>query len=264
MLEKKLNHLTLKVEILEKELKKEHIDKIKNDYENIEKLVREKDVMIQELVQKMEIMEQNINKKSESNHEKSSVEKKAALTCKLCPFEAKSVSGLKVHTKRKHTSKEIDLYPTKCDICENNVGNKLTMKRHMKNHSYISAKYKCLDCDYFSSTDTDMEAHIGKEHSEGFECCLCGNIEESSEKLETHLLTCEVFDCCECDERRQTLSSIKEHMVEKHHNYLGLTELSSLKVSTENYTDIKKKRYCYKDVENILCKIYRKGFQISI
>ena len=110
------------------------------------------------------------------------------------------------------------------------------MKRHMKNHSYISAKYKCLDCDYFSSTDTDMEAHIGKEHSEGFECCLCGNIEESSEKLETHLLTCEVFDCCECDERRQTLSSIKEHMVEKHHDYLGITELSSLKVSTENYT----------------------------
>ena len=26
-------------------------------------------------------------------------------------------------------------------------------------------KYKCLDCDYFSSTDTDMEAHIGKNTS---------------------------------------------------------------------------------------------------
>ena len=91
MLEKKVNDLTVKVEILEKELKKEHIDKIKNDYENIEKLVREKDVMIQELVKKMEIMEQNINQKLESNHEESSVEKKAGLTCKLCPFEAKSV-----------------------------------------------------------------------------------------------------------------------------------------------------------------------------
>ena len=127
MLEKNVNDLTMKVEILEKGLKKEHIDKIKNDYENIEKLVREKDVMIQELVQKMEIMEQNINQKLESNHKKSSVEKKPALTCKICPFEAKSVSGLKVHTKWKHTSNEIDVYPTKYDICENNVGNMLTM-----------------------------------------------------------------------------------------------------------------------------------------
>ena len=62
------------------------------------------------------------------------------------------------------------------------------------------------------------------------------------------MLTCEVFDCCECDERRKTLHSIKEHMEEKHHDYLEITELYHLKVSTENFTDIKKKRYGYKDM----------------
>ena len=62
-------------------------------------------------------------------------------------------------------------------------------------------------------------------------------------KLETHLLICEVFDCCECKERTKTLYSIKEHMVEKHQDYLQIMELSHIKVLTENFTDIKKKRY---------------------
>ena len=54
-----------------------------------------------------------------------------------------------------------------------------------------------------------MEVHIGKEHTDGFECCLCGYIEESSEKLEKHLLTCEVFDCGECDERKKLWKVLK-------------------------------------------------------
>ena len=90
-------------------------------------------------------MEEKINEKSENKVEKSSVEK-SVLACKLCPFEAKSVAGLKVHTKRKHTFKEIDSYPTKCEICEISIESKLTMIRHMKDHSFKKIEYKCLDC----------------------------------------------------------------------------------------------------------------------
>ena len=53
---------------------------------------------------------------------------------------------MKVHTKRQHTFKEIDSYPTKCEICESSIENKLMMKRHMKDHSFKRIEYKCLDC----------------------------------------------------------------------------------------------------------------------
>ena len=246
-LEKKVNELTIKVENLEKKMKEEHIVQLKSDSEKIKKLVQEKDDLIQELVKKIELMDQKINERSESNQEKSLVEK-SVLACKFCPFEAKSVAGLKVHTKRKHTFKEIDSYPTKCEICESSIENKLMMKRHMKDHSFKRIEYKCLDCNFFSSKETEMEVHIGMEHTDGFEFCLCGCIEDSSEKLETHLLTCEVFDCGECHERTKTLDSVKKHLEEKHQKYLNINEIYHLKFSTENFTDIKKKGYYYKDV----------------
>ena len=78
------------------------------------------------------------------------------------------------------------------------------MKRHIQDHSCIVAKFKCLDCNFISSRETEMEVHIGKEHTDRFECCLRGCIDDSLEKLETQLLTCEVFYCGECDERTKT------------------------------------------------------------
>ena len=108
VLEKKVSDLTIKVENLEKKMKEEHIDQLKSDSEKIEKLIQEKDELIQELVKKIEVMDKKITEKSENNQEESSVEK-SVLTCKLCPFEAKSVAGLKAHTKRKHTFKEMQI-----------------------------------------------------------------------------------------------------------------------------------------------------------
>ena len=90
-----------------------------------------------------------------------------------------------------------------------------------------------------------MEVHIGKEHGE---CLLCGLIEESSEKLEIHQLTCEVYDCNQCDEKTKTLESMKKHIVESHEKYLDYNVLMHVKLSTEDFSEIKKKPYYYKDV----------------
>ena len=54
------------------------------------------------------------------------------------------------------------------------------MKRHMRNHSFNEAKFKCEDCDFVGQSGETMEVHIGKNHTDNFECGLCelnfGNI----------------------------------------------------------------------------------------
>ena len=251
LLHKKVNDITVKVDNLEKKLedKQNNQQTSNSDFETLEKrlerlevLIEEKNRRIEVLEEKMKVIELKHVEKSKINHEKSS------LVCKCCPFEAKSVSGLKVHMKRKHTFKDIDTYPTHCEICNDIIENGLKMKRHMKDHSYICATYKCLDCNFICDNDSEMEVHIGKDHGEGFECYLCGLIAESSEKLETHLLTCEVYDCGSCDERTKTLENIKQHIRESHQKYLEFNIIRHLKLSTENFSEIKKKEYYYKEV----------------
>ena len=175
-------------------------------------------------------------------------QEKASVICKFCPFEAKSASGLKVHIKRKHTFRDIDTYPTNCDICEKTIENELKMKRHMESHSYINPEYKCLDCDFICDQYSEMEVHIRKEHSEKFECVLCGLRGENSEKLKTHFLTCEVYDCNQCEERTKTLESMKDHIQKSHDKYLEYNKLIHLKHSTEDFSEIKEKSYYFKDV----------------
>ena len=60
----------------------------------------------------------------------------------------------------------------------------------MENHSYINAEYKCLDCDFICDGYFEMEVHIRKEHSEKFECSLCGLRGESlDERLHIKVTT---------------------------------------------------------------------------
>ena len=251
LLEKRVNDLIIKVEKLEKKLEEKESNQLashsdfytlEKKIEKIDKLLEEKNKKIEELEQKIMVVEVKCVEKAKRNQEKASV------ICKFCPFEAKSASGLKVHMKRKHTFKDIDIYPTNCDICEKTIENNLKMKRHMENHSYINAEYKCLECDFICDEYTEMEVHIRKEHSERFECYLCGLRGESLENLKTHSLTCEVYDCNQCEERTKTLESIKDHILKSHDKYPEYNKLIHLKLSTENLSEIKSKSYYVKDV----------------
>ena len=62
------------------------------------------------------------------------------------------------------------------------------------------------------------------------------------------LRTCEVYDCDQCDEKTKTLESMKKHIVESHEKYLDYNVLMHVKLSTEDFSEIKKKPYYYKDV----------------
>ena len=63
------------------------------------------------------------------------------------------------------------------------------MKKHMKTHSFKEAKFKCEDCDCVGQSRETMEVHIGKTHTDNFECGLWEQTFGNIEKLETHLKT---------------------------------------------------------------------------
>ena len=226
--DKDIEDQILRIESIEKSFTEEIVVRL----ETLEKSIIEKDKVIQELVNKVESFEKKIP-----------VDK---LICKLCSFEAKSVSGLKVHMRRKHTYKDIETFPIKCDFCDELLENRLKLKRHMKEHSYINAKYKCVDCDYFCKSELEMEVHIGKDHSDGFECGLCNSTENTLENLEVHFLTCEIFVCGDCDERIKTLDGIKKHINEEHSPITEYSIFFHSKLSTDNFSEVKTKSHYFK------------------
>ena len=174
-MENTISYLIVKRDNLEKKLEEKQNNQQENysDFETlekkmeiIEKLIKEKNRRIEVLEEKIRFVEVKQVEKSKINPDKSSI------VCKFCSFEAKSVAGLKVHMKRKHTFKDIETYPTNCEICKEMIENSLKMKRHIKNHSYICATYTCLDCNFICDNNSEMEVHIGKVHVDGFATCV--------------------------------------------------------------------------------------------
>ena len=90
------------------------------------------------------------------------------------------------------------------------------MKMYMRLHSYKKVKYKCEECDFCCENEPSIEVHIGRAHSDNFECGLCEFGAGDVEKLETHLFTCEIYECKTCEIRYNTLSEVKYHMCEEH------------------------------------------------
>ena len=95
--------------------------------------------------------------------------------CSKCNFETNSQIGLKIHDKKKHTSLEIEIekYPRSCNLCDKVSRNAAEMKKHVISHSYTKANFKCDDCDFVGESEYTMEVHIGKFHSEKYECGIC-------------------------------------------------------------------------------------------
>ena len=91
------------------------------------------------------------------------------MQCADCDFVDSSEHGLKIHTKRKNTITGNET----CNICEHEIISRQEMKSHLKIHSYKEVIFKCEDCDFIGESKYTMDVHIGRHHSENFECGLC-------------------------------------------------------------------------------------------
>ena len=148
------------------DLKKEN-ESILTKLAGIENTLKEKDNLIESLLQKFKDMELKLNNISE---EKTVSEK---IKCAQCEFETISERGLKVHMKRKHAGINTGNYPRQCELCDKEFENAKEMKTHMKRHSYKYAQYQCEDCEYVGQNEETMDVHNGRAHCENFECGLC-------------------------------------------------------------------------------------------
>lgn len=148
-----------------------------------------------------------------SNEKLPEVDTNEKFKCDECDFKSTSKHGLKVHLTIKHTNITDEKYPRKCDLYEKQFVNHTEMKRHMKSHSYKEAKVKCEDCEFVFEKFEIMEVHMGKFHTDCFEC---GLRERNIECLETHLYTCEIYRCRRCFHKENSISKIKAHAENKH------------------------------------------------
>jgi hypothetical protein len=115
-----------------------------------------------------------------------------------------------------HTSLKDTANAQTCEFCDDKFENFIDLKMHLKPHSYKKATYACKYCDFVADQPITMEVHLGKSHSESFECGLCNLEAKDLETLETHLFTCELYICYSCDKRFNNLGDIKKHIEVTH------------------------------------------------
>ena len=153
--------------------------------------------------------------------------------------------------KRKHTTTG-NTFPIQCEYCEETIQCQKDVKRHMKTHSFIQASYKCVECEFVGENQRTMEVHLGKYHSEIFECNLCDYEALSLENLETHLYTCEIYECRECKLRGRTLSELKTHMENQHaeagKTRWGFPAIIHTKMDREKFVEVTSKAYYVEDL----------------
>ena len=135
----------------------------------------------------------------------------------------------KTHIQKTHedANNEKTLFPIQCDFCEKELKTENEFKLHMKTHSYKRAEYKCQDCEFCGENELTMEVHLGKQHSDKFECGLCGFVTNNLEHLDIHLFTCEIYICLKCREgdnesepteiRLKSLPDMKKHLLDGEH-----------------------------------------------
>ena len=86
-----------------------------------------------------------------------------------------------------------------------------------------------------------MDVHIGKAHSNDYECGLCDLKLETSEKLEIHLFTCEIFQCDRCELKEKTLKVMKNHAEIEHEG--KTTKIHHRKLDRYNFNQVCSKSY---------------------
>ena len=118
-----------------------------------------------------------------------------------------------------------------------------------------------------------MEVHIGKKHSDKFECGLCGFETKDIKYLNVHLRTCERYKYEHCEQKFATLSDVKIHLESFK---LGLDlEIFHLKQNRSDSEVIDEKSHYVKDLFPELsktrkwkmfntCSIHQLNFKLNL
>ena len=92
-----------------------------------------------------------------------------------------------------------------------------------------------------------MDVHVGKEHTDNFECGICNHKAQSKDDLEVHLFTCEMYKCGRCDYKENSISKIKKHTKKKHGIRTNKT-LQHVKMDRNNPSEVSDKTYFFDEI----------------
>ena len=221
------------------------IETFENKISTLIQCIEEKDKSIAELTKRLSDLEKKVE--SEQDLNKANIKK---FSCPNCNYESKSEQGLKIHISRKHNVKNV-VDSKSCELCDKKFENINDLKKHMKGHSYQTAKFKCVNCEFVGTNDYTMEVHNGKDHSDNFESGLCEYAAENEESLELHLFTCEIYHCTatsgktQCNLKGKNLSEMKKHL-EKEHEGNGI--MRHVKMCTHNMNEVAVKGYYMEEI----------------
>ena len=172
--------------------------------------------------------------------------KTGPVKCPQCNFETNSEHGLKIHTARKHTVIN-ENSSLKCELCDQEFEKKKDLKQHIKTHSYIEARFKCVDCDFVGESNETMEIHVEKEHTNPFECGICNYKANSHQDIEIHLFTCKIYKCYKCDYKERSINAIKKH-TEKNNGSSDHNKLHHMKMNRNNPNEVCDKVYHFDEI----------------
>ena len=179
-------------------------------FETIKKCISEKDEVIENLKNKILILEEkllelekllgqtkesiDLDDKIKDIEEKQNnliEDSREKYKCNKCDFTTYFRKGLNIHKKKMHK-----VYS--CVDCDELFDDLKDSKVHAYTHSFtITDKniHQCKNCDFKTKNLNSIEVHVGGCRELNFECALCGNGFENKVDLETYLRICEIYEC---------------------------------------------------------------------
>ena len=221
------------------------IDTFENSISILKKCLAEKDGYIVNLETRLNKLEEKVMENNEKCDEKVTKENRKISTeetfkCNVCVFVSTSEKGLKAHVKVMHTKSN---FLKTCSLCDKTFKSYRKFRDHKFDHTAWDKKtnkYSCKECDFVGNNMFTHEVHMGKAHSQNFDCGLCDKEFDNLENLEIHLNTCEIYRCRHCINKEKTVSDIKKHTEEVHG---GSTIIDHIKMSRENRDEVSETMY---------------------
>ena len=198
-----------------------NIREIMEKLEDLANKIDEKDIIINNLVEKIRNIEEKSREEQTHNEDVSDlndfnstfINPSVGFPCENCDFNAKSNGGLQTHIRAKH--KEISENSENCENSENHLEPDIVVL-----DSVVVNSFKCKSCDLTFKNEIDLEKHS------------CLNHEETQHSIVEST-------CNECDISFGNKDDLEKHLSLKHKN----------DIETDN-CEIKLEVFALVDIEN--------------